>query len=196
MVVPTESREPNAAAGFLEKIIAGVIFIFPITGAFSPIEEYIALPTGQNFHNAIYAPPTSYGFSSLIHITTLVLLFVLSLVNWRGMWRQARVMLPLLGLLGWMFASALWSIDPSNTLHRALHMVDQIIFAAYLVHRFSWREIISLFTHCYIVLFIMNVVMVAAFPHFGLSTLTGYADAWRGVFTEKNTLGPWPSWGC
>lgn len=159
-------------------------------GAFTPFDVYMS-PSAEdlNINQTLYLPPTSFATSSMIHIATWGLLLALSLLNWRGMLRQAQFMLPLLALIGWIFASALWSVDPNNTLHRAFHMMDHVVFATYLVQRYSWREMISLFTHSFLFIFILSVVMALGFPDLGLSSLAGYNDAWRGAFTEKNFLG-------
>jgi O-antigen ligase len=105
------------------------------------------------------------------------------------MWREARTMLPLLALVCWIFASTLWSIDPKNTLYRAFHTVDHVVFAAYLVARSGWREIVALLTCAYGVIFILSVGAVLLAPDLGISNLEGYSDTWRGAFTQKNTLG-------
>lgn len=98
-------------------------------------------------------------------------------------------MLPLLALVCWIFASTLWSIDPKNTLHRAFHTVDHVVFAAYLAARFGWREIVALLTCAYGVILILSVGAVLLAPDLAFSNLQGYSDAWRGAFTQKNALG-------
>jgi exopolysaccharide production protein ExoQ len=183
------SHEQQKKTGLLETIIAGILLIFPIEGAFGPFETYFFVKGSQNFHGAIYEPPTSYVINNVEHMISLFVLLCLSLMNWRAMFREARLMLPLLALLAWGFASAIWSIDPNNTLHRALHVAEHAVFATYLVQRFKWRELIAFLTRCYGIILIMSLVMVLLFPELGYSFLNGYTDAWRGVFTEKNTLG-------
>jgi exopolysaccharide production protein ExoQ len=186
--VDTDDQKPKKV-GLLEQIVAGAIFVVPLTGTFQPIEEYFNQALVRNVHASLYSPPTSYDATSAIHIFTLAILFFLSGANWRGMWRQAGAMLPLFAMICWSFASTYWSIDPTNTIHRVSHLADHVVFAAYLVARFSWREIVRLLTRCYGVILILNLGIMLFAPGYGLSNLEGYGNAWRGVFTQKNTLG-------
>jgi exopolysaccharide production protein ExoQ len=59
----------------------------------------------------------------------------------------------------------------------------------YLVQRFCWRDMIALLTRTFAVILVMSLVMVFAFPDYGLSKLNTYQDAWQGVFVEKNFMG-------
>jgi exopolysaccharide production protein ExoQ len=186
--VATEAPAPKKV-GLLEQIVAGAVFIFPLNCTFVPFGEYFNESFAKNIHNSLYATPPPDESGRILSAATLVILLFFSFANWRAMLREARLMLPLIAMMGWIFASAIWSIEPDTALRHATHMMGHVIFSAYLIGRYGWREIIALLTNCYAVIVILCFGVMLIIPDLGYSNLVGYGDAWRGAFTQKNTLG-------
>lgn len=183
----TDADKPPVSR--IEMFFAVIMLIFPMIGAFEPFENYFNPALMQNSQSVMYAPHPSFFISTIEHIASLAILAVLCAMNWRRLLREMTLAVPIMMLIGWMTLSALWSVDSSNTMHRALHMIDHVLFAFYLMARFTWRELIALLVRSFGVIVGLSFLMVAVFPELGFSTLNGYRDAWRGAFSEKNALG-------
>jgi O-antigen ligase len=183
------SQPSMPPVGMLEKCVLGLIFILTAAGAFDPIDQYLNPVYGLNTQQALTAPPQSYGISSNEHRLSLLVLLAYSCVYGRGLLSQICLIIPPLCLLAWIFASSLWSVDPTNSFHRCMHAAGFVFLATYLMHRFRWHELINFMAQNFFIIFVLSVGMVIFLPQFGYSHLNGYQDAWAGAFTHKNKLG-------
>lgn len=93
-------------------------------------------------------------------------------------------------------ASALWAPDMMGSANRSLRLLILIVFALYLVARFSDRDIVELLSAALGLSVAASVVAVMAMPQYGLSALAGYEGAWNGALAHKNTLGALMSAGA
>jgi exopolysaccharide production protein ExoQ len=124
---------------------------------------------------AIIMPAIAYG----------IILWAL-LVNYRGVMRMAleRKLLTFLALL--TLASAAWSQNPTRTLYSGGFYLVGTLFAYYLVLRFSPEEIMGMLMRLGVVVFLLDLVMVFLFPHWGVSNSDPRAmGAWDGIFVDR-----------
>ncbi len=86
--------------------------------------------------------------------------------------------------LAWLSISSLWSAEPDVTVRRAAALVLTTGFAAYLVIRFSLRQIVELTAIAFAIGTALSVMFIVALPEYGVSR-----SGWIGVFVNKNLLG-------
>ncbi len=85
---------------------------------------------------------------------------------------------------GLAVASTLWSPDPFETAKQSFVLAVVTLYAAYLVLRFTLREIIVLLARMFVISGLINLAFVFAVPQFAID-----GDLWDGVFFQKNALG-------
>lgn len=80
--------------------------------------------------------------------------------------------------------SSLWSAMPFVTFRRALLMDVAIIFAVYLVRKYSLEDLQKLILASGVVVALASIAMAIALPQYGLMP----SGEWKGVFWHKNQL--------
>jgi O-antigen ligase len=96
----------------------------------------------------------------------------------------------ILGVLAWSFASVLWSANPSTSAVNALRMAINVLLVFCLFERYSANELQKLVMLVGSVAAFGSLLMVFAFPQFGLQSRGQYAlGAWEGIFGQKNLCG-------
>jgi O-antigen ligase len=83
--------------------------------------------------------------------------------------------------------SAIWSQEPSVSLRRGGFLILGIVFAAYLVHQFSARELAQIVMIAGVGAGVLCILAVVFLPGLGLDNSNGYA--WEGIYHAKNGLG-------
>lgn len=114
----------------------------------------------------------------------LILLAMSPADNARTLLRQ-----PFLVLLVWIAAaSALWSIDPGETLRRTIGLFFTSLAGVVLAARFRWAALAEVFATAFVPLALGSFVAAALVPSFG-TMHTLFPGAWQGLWSEKNALG-------
>jgi O-antigen ligase len=107
-------------------------------------------------------------------------------------WRSASKLAsrdPLLWILiGWVLLSAIWSDAASLTTRRALALVFTSGVGFYLALRFDIEDQLRLIASTLLVAALLSVVTVVVWPDYGIDQEFWRGPAWRGVYTQKNTL--------
>jgi O-antigen ligase len=98
--------------------------------------------------------------------------------------RIVRLDVPLFLFTAMTGASMFWSADPAETIKQAIVFSTITLFGAYLVLRFSLREILFIHAQMFTLSAIINIAFVAAFPTYAITD-----ELWDGVFFQKNALG-------
>ncbi len=106
-----------------------------------------------------------------------------------------RFRLPLLLLLAGAAASAAWSLAPSLTIERSIHLAGSTLIAIALGFSLPVSRIMKVCAPIFGVLMLANVAAVFLLPSLGIEDYEGQA-VWRGVMASKNTLGFWASVAC
>jgi len=97
---------------------------------------------------------------------------------------SARVLLPLLALLGWAALSAVWSDMPGITFRRAVALGGTLTLGAWMALRWPPRELVRLLSVVALVVLGASFAVAILFPASGLDA----EHRLRGVFAHKNTL--------
>jgi len=92
-------------------------------------------------------------------------------------------------VVGWAFATYLWSVAPDVTFRRAVALSFASFFGLYLAARFTWRELVELLAAAALVLGLSSAFTAVAIPSFGVHNDELFPGAWRGLWFEKNSLG-------
>ena len=80
-----------------------------------------------------------------------------------------------------------WSQDPAHSLLMGTCYLIDTLFAFYLVARFEPDELMRLLERLLLLLCVISVVMVFAFPQYGRSQLDARnPDAWAGIFSSRS----------
>jgi len=91
-------------------------------------------------------------------------------------------------LLGLVFASIAWSIDPQTTLRRSIALLFTTFAGLVLASRFDWSDMVEVLAGAFAVVVICCYLLGLLAPSYGrMSDL--FPGAWRGVYAEKNALG-------
>jgi exopolysaccharide production protein ExoQ len=120
----------------------------------------------------------------------------LSLVLVRpGDFGRALLRQPLLIAVVWvMCASAVWSIAPDQTVRRGLALAFTSLSGLALASRFRWARLAEVLAAAFALLAIGSFVAAAVLPGLGRMHEL-FPGAWRGLWTDKNTLGGYMALG-
>lgn len=84
--------------------------------------------------------------------------------------------------------SIAWSEAPEVTTRRSIALIGTSLFGTYLAVRFSLAEQLRVLSLAVALLSIASLFVALYLPEYGVAELSTAGD-WRGVFTQKNTLG-------
>lgn len=126
--------------------------------------------------------------STLMQVSILVGSSIACLFHWR---RCAKLLLPVwpfLLLVFFIICSSLWSNFPESTLRRSVTMITLMLFSLSTYAAFGMTRIMRVALSVMVALGIASVAVAVISPDIGYDT-GEYANAIRGVFMQKNTLG-------
>ncbi len=93
-------------------------------------------------------------------------------------------------IMGLVVASMTWSIDPGETMRRAVAQDFTVLAAVSLAARFSWPRLIELMAITFGILCVLSLVMGVAVHSIGrMPPGSQFPGAWRGLWGEKNAMG-------
>lgn len=124
--------------------------------------------------------------------TTLMYLLSLACIlpSIKPVWNQIRRNLLTFSVLGWAALSVIWSDMPSTSAFNFLRMVINLVLVIYLFERYSANDIQKLMMLVGCLAAVGSLIMVVAFPQYGLQSRGVYAlGAWEGIFGQKNLCG-------
>ncbi len=114
----------------------------------------------------------------------IALLAMVPLASFQAMLRQPFLIL----LLTIVAASTLWSIAPDATIRRLIAVSATSIGGIALASRFRWSRLAEVLAATYALLAVLSVLWAILPPHNGIMTEL-FPGAWRGLWSEKNSLG-------
>jgi O-antigen ligase len=85
-------------------------------------------------------------------------------------------------------ASALWSINPDQTLRRVVALAMTTLGGAVIAARWRWAQLAEVVGAAHALTAAASLIAVVALPRFGVMHEL-FPGAWRGLWTEKNSLG-------
>ncbi|MGC2401608.1 MAG: O-antigen ligase family protein, partial [Acidobacteriaceae bacterium] len=78
---------------------------------------------------------------------------------------------------------------PTRTISSAVLLMGGILLMYYIVSRYSFEQVLELLLILGTVAIGTSIVLAVAFPEYGLDSMGGHANAWKGIFSAKNYLG-------
>jgi O-antigen ligase len=162
--------------------VAIVAFLLIFSGLFWPPDGYLANPRVING-----GASNVYDFASFVLLT--LFLGIACLVRWRDMVPHLGSAWPVLALAALAFLSAFWSDDPSLVIRRSGSVTISTVFAIYLVARGDMADLIALLLKMLAIAMLASVAVIILAPAYAIGENETYVSAWRGAFTDKNTLG-------
>ena len=159
-----------------------LVFIYPFFFVISGVDP--SAPTNDNQEVKIV-----YNLRMLIPLMCLAIGFL-----YRGTELIASLWSPILFFPIICLVSAIWSVNPYNTFKYAALDVLYIISIAAICHVLDIEVFCKIIVKVAVFLILASVLMVIAFPRYGLHQLTDGVESehvgqWRGVFEHKNHLG-------
>jgi exopolysaccharide production protein ExoQ len=121
------------------------------------------------------------------------LIYVITLFYLARYWRRAVYLLLkdklIVLMIGIVFLSSLWSIDPDRTIIRGTATLGTTLFGIYFATRYSLRQQLYLLGWVFGLIGLMSIVFAVGLPKYGV--MQGiHMGAWRGIYDHKNGLGP------
>lgn len=163
--------------------------------AFLWIIAAILWPPDSYFNPATTSLDESNPLAAVVHAGLLVFLVAVTLARPQRMLHLLRCALPILLLVALAYLSAFWSVAPDLVLRRATTLAATTLFAIYLVDRFDIARLVSMLVKLNAIAALASFLIMVIAPKLGLSGNAEYPDAWRGVYTAKNTLGGMSAFG-
>ncbi len=121
-----------------------------------------------------------------IYGSTIGLLLMRGMPSWFG--KLIVKTAPLLLLTFYAVISASWSDAPAVTIRRGIALLLTMMFAYYVVTRFSAREFLNILALAFAVFMVIGVMAIAV-PGEGITPGGPYAGAWQGFTGNKNEFG-------
>jgi O-antigen ligase len=162
--------------------LATFVFLLIAAGVFWPPDSYLV-----SDHMAHQGASNVYDFSAFVALGSF--LIIAFAARWQETLRLLRCAWPVLVLIAFAFISAFWSEDPGLVLRRSGTVAITSLFGVYLVGRSDFADLIALLVKIYAVAMIASLAVIVIAPSVAIGGNETYAWAWRGAFSDKNTLG-------
>jgi len=85
--------------------------------------------------------------------------------------------------------SILWSVDPDESVERAIAVIGTSLFGAYLGWRFTLGRIVFLLAIAMTIAVGLSLIAIVALPSIGIAQSGQWAGTWTGIQFHKNGLG-------
>ncbi|MGH7095718.1 MAG: O-antigen ligase family protein, partial [Stellaceae bacterium] len=158
------------------------VYLLILANVFWPPDGYLVDPSGAN-------QGASDRYDSTAFALLAVFLGIALLARWQQTLRLLRLGWPVMVLIGLAFLSAFWAEVPILVIRRSGTVTLTSLFGIYLVGRYEFGELVAMLVKIYALAMLASLVMIVTFPSLAIGHNEDYIDAWRGAFTDKNTLG-------
>ena len=107
--------------------------------------------------------------------------------------RMPQLPVELMLLVFFALLSSIWSFKPVSTLIRGVGLLGATVVGVYIAYRYTRRQILMILWTSTALMLIASTIAILVFPEYGIrrdiySIGTDYELAYRGVFSNKNTL--------
>jgi O-antigen ligase len=171
-------------------ILCGIFLVFASLYGFSFERGSLNSFVGVDAQSLEAADPTRNAIVSSQSALVYLLSIACVLPFLKPMWKQLRDNALIFSVLGWAILSVAWSDGPPTSAINSLRMAIDLVLVLYLFERFSANDIQRLIMLVGCIAAAGSVLMVVAFPQYGLQS-RGLAalGAWEGIFGQKNICG-------
>lgn len=101
-------------------------------------------------------------------------------------------MILLLLIIGLSF---IWSYYPSVTLNKYIALLGTTIIGIYISIRLNTKQIVQYLTYSFFIISILSLILIVFFPALGVHKFDVHAGIWKGIYTHKNSLGRYMTYG-
>jgi O-antigen ligase len=112
--------------------------------------------------------------------------FCILIVRWKYTVKLATKNILIWVILLWVFASFVWSEEPSLTLRTAAGLLGTTFIALYLASTYDYRRFALMAAWSFLIVDILSACAIAFFPSLGISW---NPYGWQGIYFTKNGLG-------
>jgi exopolysaccharide production protein ExoQ len=162
---------------------------------FERLEKYLVilllvLVSNGIFHKKIIELPVTGFYLMAVGWSVLIL--------WRYIPQVVHTIIrdwPMTIVLILSLASVFWSLEPMTSLRAAIWLYMMVIFGLFIAMRFSLEEQLDLVLGMALFSLFSTLFLVIFLPQFGVETAEAHKGLWRGIYTQKNHLGPYLSLG-
>jgi O-antigen ligase len=124
------------------------------------------------------------GFLGIYFVT-----FVLLGLHWRKALNVLSSNWYILAAVGVCVASIFWSVSFVQTFNGIIALAGTTGFGVYLAARYSILQQIQLVAWTCTIAAVLSVLFIVALPSYGIHSEADLAGNWRGIYSQKNTLG-------
>lgn len=139
-----------------------------------------------------FTDPTILGYEApLIRALWYPSYFLILILSLKNLPRIMRLVAfnPLLVLcVLWCAVSVSWSILPDISFRRAIALLITTLFGFFLAAQYDWNGLIQRIAVIFLFLAIISLGIVIVVPEYGIMPEV-HVGAWRGAWTEKNSMG-------
>ena len=190
MTIEERMDRPNLFSLVSTWILCGILLVFASLYGFSFQRGNLNSFVGAADKGVSAASPDTPSVVKIQNLATYLLTVACIFPLVRPMWRELQQNLLIFSILGWLIVSVLWSDIPQTSLVNAGRMTIDLVLALYLLERYSENDIMKLLLMVGYVAAAGSILMVIAFPQYGLQSRGLYAlGAWEGIFGQKNICG-------
>jgi exopolysaccharide production protein ExoQ len=122
-------------------------------------------------------------------LISYLIITVVLLRRFRPVFRIAVEMTAMTALATLTIISALWSQFPAISAVRGTYYLLDTFFIYWLIQKYSAEQLRTFVIMVGSVVAVLSVLMVVAFPQYGIVHQATHAGAWQGMFSEKNAAG-------
>ncbi|WP_445635503.1 O-antigen ligase-related domain-containing protein [Nostoc sp. DSM 114161] len=128
---------------------------------------------------------TIYRF---LYTLTYGIAFLLIILRWKKVIYVSSKNKLIWTFLGVCAISSFWSLDPDTTTRRVFGLIGTTFFGVYLASRYTLKEQLKLCAYMLGISAVACFLIVFLMPQYGIG-VDDHASAWRGIYSQKNTLG-------
>ncbi len=127
----------------------------------------------------------------LLRYSLLLGCILLLALRWRGTLFTIHKSILIWLLLGLMFASLMWSVNPQETFTQLrADLLPMMLFSLYFASRFTFDEQLEVVSMALTTGLLVSIFCAVAIPSVGVHPAgSPFAGAWKGVYIEKNGFG-------
>jgi exopolysaccharide production protein ExoQ len=181
------SRKPQHDAQSASEVsVARYPFVYVVIAIFIFLAMGGYLPTSGTRSSSLVATASSSDtiVGQLFQGVMWGLACVLMSRCWRQILETCKEMKALVAVSLLAPVSALWSQQPANSIRRGTFQLLGVLFAFYLIRRFSAKDFAQILLLVGVTAGILGILVSVGLPQYGRDTFNG--NAWQGIFRSKN----------
>jgi exopolysaccharide production protein ExoQ len=124
--------------------------------------------------------------TQIIKSAIYLIAFSILLLRWRYAFKLSAKNILIWFTLLLVFASSIWSEEPSLTLRASAGLFGTTVIALFLASFYDYERFAQIAAWSFMIINILSLLVIAFFPAYGISW---DPNGWRGIYFTKNGLG-------